>query len=106
MWRNLKTSTKFKYRNNEKPKRFYKQMALLKIQEIGQNETLSIVEEMRSKQVFDKKEYYSRLKSEINRLCKSPEITESSELINELDQKIKVIKVNLNLTKPYLSLGI
>jgi hypothetical protein len=61
---------------------------------------------MRSKQVFDKKEYYSRLKSEIKRLCKSPEITESSELINELDQKIKAVTVNLDLTKLYLSLRI
>ena len=76
------------------PKDFMKQMALLKIQEIGQNETLNIIEEMRSKQVFDKKEYYSRLKSEIKKLCQSPGITESNELINELGQKIKAVKMN------------
>jgi hypothetical protein len=61
---------------------------------------------MRSKQAFDKKEYYSRLKSEMKRLFKSPEITESNELINELDQKIKAVTVNLDLTKLYLSLRI
>ena len=76
------------------PKDFIKQMALLKIQEIGQIETLSIIEEMRSKQVFNKKEYYSRLKREIKELCKIPEITENSELISELDQKIKAVKEN------------
>jgi hypothetical protein len=61
---------------------------------------------MRSKQVFDKKEYYSRLKSEMKRLFKSPEIIESSELIDELDKKIKAVTMNLDLTKLYLSLRI
>lgn len=76
------------------PNDFIMQMALLKIQEIGQNETMSIIEEMRSKQVFDKKEYYSRLKRKIRKLCQAPSITESNDLINELEQKIKVVQVN------------
>ena len=76
------------------PKDFFKQIALLKIQEIGQNEVMKLVEDMRAKKVFDKKEYYSRLKSDIRKLCQMPEITESSELITELNQKIRALKSN------------
>jgi hypothetical protein len=76
------------------PKDFFKQIALLKIQEIGQNEVMKLVEDMRAKQVFDKKEYYSRLKKDIRDLCQIPEITESSELITELNQKIRGLKSN------------
>ena len=76
------------------PKDFIKQMALLKIQEIGQNEVMKIIEEMRTKKVFSKKEYYSRLKNDIKELLNMPELAVSNELIEELDKKIKAVKEN------------
>ncbi len=47
------------------PKDFWDQMALLMIDNIGQAGAVDLVEELRAKQVFDKPEYYSRLKKEI-----------------------------------------
>lgn len=49
---------------------------------------------MRAKGVFEKPEYYSRLKKEINDRCKMESVSESSELINELNEKIRVVKNN------------
>jgi len=47
---------------------------------------------MRQQKAFSKPEYYSRLKKEVKELCKEPDLTEQSELISELDQKIKNVK--------------
>jgi hypothetical protein len=49
---------------------------------------------MRAMKVFDKKEYYSRLKREIKDLCNHPQISEGSELVDELGDKIKAVKEN------------
>lgn len=84
----------FDYNNMESPKDFWKQMDALLIQKIGYNETMEIVENMRARNVFQNKEYYSRLKKEIRDRCNMPEITESSEFIEELDNKIKMVKSN------------
>ena len=74
------------------PKDFWKQMNLMAIIVIGQDKIIEEVENLRHQKAFDKPEYYSRLKREIKELCKTPEMTESSDLIQELDQKIKAAK--------------
>ena len=76
------------------PKDFWKQMNLMAIIVIGQDKIIEEVENLRHQKAFDKPEYYSRLKREIKELCKTPEMTESSDLIQELDQKIKAAKKN------------
>ena len=52
-----------------KPKDFITQMALLQIQAIGQNETLKLVDQLKTTNCFKHPEYYSRLKAEIQNLC-------------------------------------
>jgi hypothetical protein len=74
------------------PKDFFKQLALMKINEIGQSNTMALVEDLRAKNAFNKKEYYSRLKKDIKKLCNTPELTSSSELVTELDKKVKAAK--------------
>ena len=74
------------------PKDYIKQLALSGIQSKGQQNVMQEIENMRAMNVFDKPEYYSRLKKEIRELCKKPDMTTSSELIEELDKKIKSAK--------------
>jgi hypothetical protein len=50
------------------------------------------IENLRYQKAFDKPEYYSRLKKEIKELCKTPEMTSKSDLVAELDKKIKSSK--------------
>ena len=50
------------------------------------------IENLRHQKAFDKPEYYSRLKNEIKALCKTPEMTASSDLVAELDKKIRTAK--------------
>ena len=76
------------------PKDFIKQHALLSFKEIGQNRIMEQIEEMRLRKVFNNPEYYSRLKKVVRELCNMPELTQESELINELDMKIRAIKEN------------
>lgn len=74
------------------PKDFWKQGNLHWIKLIGQDTALRLVDDMKKRQVFDKPEYYSRLKKEIKELCSQPDLTQTSELISELDSKIKRAK--------------
>lgn len=73
------------------PKDFKNQLYLYAIQSLGQAEVLKMIEELKLKNVFDKPEYYSRLKKDIKLMCNLPEITENNELIEELDKKINQI---------------
>jgi hypothetical protein len=75
------------------PKDFWKQMNLLTINNLGQDKIMQYVEDLRAKKVFDKPEYYSRLKKEIRELCKAPSFTTHSELVAELDRKIKLQEI-------------
>lgn len=59
---------------------------------IGQDKIMQEIENLRHHKAFDKPEYYSRLKKEIKELCKTPEMTASSDLVAELDKKIKASK--------------
>jgi hypothetical protein len=84
----------FNLENMNSPKDFIRQLALFAVQTIGQENIMQDIEYLRAKQIFDKPEYYSRLKKEIRELCNSPKLTESSDLINELDKKMKSAKMN------------
>jgi hypothetical protein len=70
------------------PNDFMKQLQLYAISSIGQDRIMSEIEHLRASKIFDKPEYYSRLKKNIKQLCSMPKLTESSELIDELDKKV------------------
>jgi len=74
------------------PKDFRKALELFAVNVIGQDKIIQMVEDMRLKNTFDKPEYYSRLKKDIKELCKTPDITTSSEMVAELDKKIDEVK--------------
>lgn len=89
---NKNTNINFDLENMKQPKDFFTQLLLLKINELGQNNVLELVEQLKAQKVFTHPEYYSRLKKEIKKLCKTDKITESSDLILELDKKIMQVK--------------
>ena len=76
----------------DSPKDFWRQMALLKIDEIGVNNVMQMIEEWRAKDVFSNKTYYSRLKKEIREYSKQYEADDSAPLIQELDNKVSKLK--------------
>lgn len=82
----------FNLESMKQPKDFFTQLLLLKINEIGQNNVLELVEQLKAQKVFAHPEYYSRLKADIKKLCKTEEVTESADLITELDKKINQVK--------------
>ena len=85
-------SINFNLSDMNSPKDFIKQLSLFAVHLIGQDKIMAEVENLRAKNAFDKPEYYSRLKKEIRELCKTPELTNSSELVAELDKKIRTAK--------------
>lgn len=76
----------------KQPKDFFTQLLLLKINEIGQSNVIELVEQLKAQKVFAHPEYYSRLKADIKKLCKTDEVTMSADLITELDKKINQVK--------------
>jgi len=74
------------------PKDFWKQINLMAINMIGQDKIMQEIENLRLQRAFEKPEYYSRLKKEIKELCKTPDLTASSDLMAELDKKVKTAK--------------
>jgi hypothetical protein len=82
----------FNLQDMSSPKDFFKQLILMKINEIGQTNAMQLVEDLRARNAFDKPEYYSRLKKEIRELCQTPDLTTSSELVAELDKKVSAAK--------------
>jgi hypothetical protein len=87
-------SINFNLSDMNSPKDFWKQINLLAINMIGQDKIMQEIENLRHQKAFDKPEYYSRLKKEIKELCKTPEMTNKSDLVTELDRKIKASKKN------------
>ena len=85
-------SINFNLSNMNSPKDFWKQINLMAINMIGQDKIMQEIENLRHQKAFDKPEYYSRLKNEIKALCKTPEMTASSDLVAELDKKIRTAK--------------
>jgi len=78
--------------NMRTPKNFMDQMALLMIDRISQAGAVDLVEELRAKEVFDKPEYYSRLKREIRDKSKKFSASDSTPLIEELESKVSALK--------------
>jgi hypothetical protein len=76
------------------PKDFMKQLQMFAIKEIGQDRIMQEIENLRHQKAFDKPEYYSRLKKEIKASCKDEKMTTSSDLVAELDKKIRAAKNN------------
>lgn len=75
------------------PKSFWKQVQADWIKRNGgEMAALEMVEDLKAKGAFEKPEYYSRLKKEIKTLCKEPDLTVKSELVAELDKKVKAAK--------------
>ncbi len=74
------------------PKDFWNQICLMAINTIGQEKIMQEIEFLKEKKTFDKPEYYCRLKNEVRELCKAPDLTASSDLMAELDKKIKDAK--------------
>lgn len=85
-------SINFNLSDMNSPKDFWKQINLMAVNMIGQDKIMQEIENLRHQKAFDKPEYYSRLKKEIKDLCKTPEMTASSDLVAELDKKIKTAK--------------
>lgn len=60
----------------------------------GQGEIENIISDLKAEKVYQDPKYYSRLKKKLLDIANQTEISERSELINELDQNIKAIKLN------------
>ncbi|MHC1774013.1 MAG: phage/plasmid replication protein [Lentimicrobium sp.] len=85
-------SINFNLSDMNSPKDFWKQINLIAVNMIGQDKIMQEIENLRHQKAFAKPEYYSRLKREIKELCKTPNLTTSSDLVAELDHKIKITK--------------
>jgi len=83
---------KMNIQNIKKPNDVFMQFALLYIKVSGINEAIEVVEQLKAQNQFKHKEYYSRLKADIKKLCKSEVLTENSSLVAELDKKVKQVK--------------
>jgi hypothetical protein len=89
---NKNNTINFNISQMSSPKDFWKQLNLITINLIGQDKIMQEIENMRHQKAFEKPEYYSRLKKEIRELLKTPHLTSSSDLVEELDRKIKRTK--------------
>ncbi|MBK9255690.1 MAG: hypothetical protein IPM42_09410 [Saprospiraceae bacterium] len=85
-------SINFNLQDMNSPKDFWKQLNLMAVNLIGQEKIMQEVEKLRALKAFDKPEYYSRLKKEIKELCNDKDHTKQSDLISELDRKMKATK--------------
>jgi len=57
------------------------------LQQVGQNEINRYLSEIKAKKVFPDRKYYSRLKSDLNRILEAPR-GEQSDLMKELESAI------------------
>lgn len=80
------------FTNMSSPKDFMRQITLLGLNVIGQERVMQEIENLRHLNAFEKPEYYSRLKRKVHKLSKTPQLTSSSDLVEELNQKIKTAK--------------
>ncbi len=82
----------FDFSNMATPKDFWIQLAIMKVEEIGNDRMIELIDEMRAREVFSKPEYYSRLKKELRERRQKFEASDSSHLIEELDRKVLALK--------------
>lgn len=85
---NKKKNLNINFDNMKSPKDFNRWLQLYAVNDIGQDRLMLAIDEMRSRQTFDKPEYYSRLKKELKQLCSDPDRSTSSEMVTELDKKV------------------
>jgi hypothetical protein len=85
-------SINYNLSNMNSPKDYKKHLELIAINVLGQDRVMQDIENLRHQKAFERPESYSRLKKEIRVLCKAPEMTASSDLVAELDKKIKASK--------------
>lgn len=82
----------FNTKTMKQPKDFWEQLLLQKVHEVGQPNLLALVDELKAKNVFKQKEYYSRVRKEIKKKCRANSIEQTNDLIKELDTKILQVK--------------
>mgnify|MGYP001039397089 FL=1 len=71
------------------PKDFDKQLLIALVQSLGYNCIDDVIEQIKTKNVFHQREYYSRLKSKYRRLSKVD--ISDEDVINEIDMKINEV---------------
>ncbi len=76
----------------KKPDEAFKAICGIAFQKMGQSEIEAIFNDFKAQKTFTDPKYYSRLKEMLFSAMNKKEISEKSELINELDQNIKQIK--------------
>lgn len=94
---NIEKVSKMTFRESVllKPSDFVIQLFLKSIYDAGgQNVVLELIEETRKRGQFERPEYASRTKKMIKDYCKNERLTESSELIQELDKKVRQVKLD------------
>jgi len=89
---NKLNSINFNLSNMNSPKDFWKQINLMAIKMIGQEKIMQEIENLRHQNAFKQAEYYSRVKREVRNLCRTPKMTVSSDLIDELNKKVRATK--------------
>lgn len=78
--------------NIKKPDHAFKAICGIAFHKMGQTVIEDLLSEIKAKQTFSDPKYYTRLKEMIQKAMNKSEISEKSELINELDQNVKQIK--------------
>lgn len=73
----------------KKPKDFFDFLLATKVQEMGQEQALQMIEEMRQQEVFPNPNYYSRCKARVRELASLPAFTEEAPDVEELKRKVK-----------------
>lgn len=76
------------------PKEFIDQLVLIGIQSIGYENVMQMIEDAKNRGQFGHKKYVSRTKQMIKEIQVLPKLTEPSELVEELDKKIKRVQSN------------
>jgi hypothetical protein len=76
------------------PKEFIDQLVLIGIQSIGYENVMQMIDDAKNRGQFEHKKYVSRTKQMIKEIQVLPKLTEPSELVEELDRKIKQVQSN------------
>lgn len=71
------------------PKDFFDQLIVMKIDELGDERVMELIEELRARNTFEKSEYYSRIKRDIRLKREKFSMNENEPLMDELTTKIE-----------------
>jgi hypothetical protein len=78
--------------NIKKPNEAFDAICGIAFLKMGQSEIEEILNDIKAKKTFTDPKSYTRLKDMVKKVMNKPEISEKSDLIQELDQNIKEIK--------------